>query len=144
MTMHQSEMVKLSSLDNLRGRIRFLRLSPMRPRQQLTPTPTMASTTEHNTEPNASNNIRNYSEEQNRDTLGANGVTGEEREVTRRAQAEAEDEPREDETSNISLKIGRGRPRKAKSDMIMQAGMVSIARTQGRPRKDKTISLCQQ
>jgi hypothetical protein len=106
--------------------------------QQPTPIPTMASTTERNTVPNILNNIRNCSEEQNRDTPGANGVTGEEREVTRRVQAEAEDEPREDETSNISMKRGRGRPRKEKSHIVMQAGMASIPRTRGRPRKDKT------
>lgn len=97
---------------------KILRLSPTRPHQQPTPIPTMASTTEHNTVPNTPNTIRNYSEGQKRDTLGANGVTGEEREATRNVQAEAEDEQREDETSNISTKRGRGRPRKEKSKWL--------------------------
>jgi hypothetical protein len=59
----------------------------------------MASITESNTVPNTPNSIGSYSEEKKGDTPGANGVAGEEREVIRRGQAEAEDEPREDETS---------------------------------------------
>jgi hypothetical protein len=120
----------------------------------------MASATEHDIVPNTSNNMRNSSEEEKRDTLGANGVTGEEREVTRRGQdgdeevtarqlqAEAEDERVEAETSVIFTTRGRGRPRKEKSNMIMQlgeeedepkaVGMASISKKRGRRRKDKT------